>query len=216
MAAAWRCEVNATDKIVLLALADHANDDGYCWPGNTSLQQKCGLSERAVRTAMQSLETAGHMTRHYNTGKSTTYHIHPGTKCPRQYMPPAPRAATPAPRAPKSSGTIIAKKATPSQQRDAKPKPILPDGVSPELWDDFKSMRKAKRAAMTPKAESLLIAKLGRLHAARCWQGTAVCIADKMAAGWRLQQASLRQLLARQSYASKMCSRQSESYHGHP
>lgn len=37
-----------TQKLVLLALADNANDEGSCWPSIATISQKCQLSERCV------------------------------------------------------------------------------------------------------------------------------------------------------------------------
>lgn len=48
MVAAWQAPVKANLKLVLLALADHANDDGECWPGLKGIARKCGVTERAV------------------------------------------------------------------------------------------------------------------------------------------------------------------------
>jgi len=46
-------------KAVLLSLADQANDDGVCWPSCAALCEWTCLSERAVRSAIRWLETAG-------------------------------------------------------------------------------------------------------------------------------------------------------------
>lgn len=111
MSLAWECDLSSTDKIVLLALADWSNDDGICWPSIAQLQAKSGLSERGVRVAIGRLKDAGHLKRVEVSGKGVTYTIHPknaetpagnapGTKCPRQEMPPAPDAETPARGAP--------------------------------------------------------------------------------------------------------------------
>lgn len=46
---AWtRQGLKASQKLVLLKLADHANDDGLCWPGKGSLCDTCGMSKRAL------------------------------------------------------------------------------------------------------------------------------------------------------------------------
>lgn len=50
----------ATQKIVLLMLADRINKDtGTCHPSVTRLAEDCGLSERAARNALRDLEVAG-------------------------------------------------------------------------------------------------------------------------------------------------------------
>lgn len=43
------------EKAVLLALADHANDDGICWPGYTLLCAETYLSRGSVSTAITNL-----------------------------------------------------------------------------------------------------------------------------------------------------------------
>jgi len=48
------------EKLVLLALADHADDEGFCWPGVTRVAKKCGMSERGVRGAIKSMASVKH------------------------------------------------------------------------------------------------------------------------------------------------------------
>lgn len=43
------------EKAVLLALADHANEDGICWPGYTLLSAETYLSKSSVSTAITNL-----------------------------------------------------------------------------------------------------------------------------------------------------------------
>lgn len=45
-------------RFVLLALADRADDEGYCWPGVQSVAQKTGLSPSTVRRVYLDLERA--------------------------------------------------------------------------------------------------------------------------------------------------------------
>lgn len=50
-------------KIVLLALADYADGDGVCWPGQKSIAAKAGMSERTVREKLSALEELGYIAR---------------------------------------------------------------------------------------------------------------------------------------------------------
>ena len=61
----WAFEqpINATEKVVLLALADHANEDGLCWPSISLLVKRAHVGERTVQRAIQSLEDAGFIAR---------------------------------------------------------------------------------------------------------------------------------------------------------
>lgn len=60
MAWAWeQATTSSGEKLVLLALADHANDDGQCWPGMERIGQKCGMGKRQVSNHVQRLIEAG-------------------------------------------------------------------------------------------------------------------------------------------------------------
>jgi len=57
---AWAQEITSpTARLVLLCLADHADEDGVCWPSQARIARKTGLSERAVRDALKVLDTDG-------------------------------------------------------------------------------------------------------------------------------------------------------------
>ena len=51
-----------TERLVLLALADHADDDGRCYPSIQRLCQRTGLGERAMQGNIQKLRASGHIT----------------------------------------------------------------------------------------------------------------------------------------------------------
>src|SRR6266404_5167956 len=56
----WELDLPPLEKLVLLALADHANSDGgSCYPGVDLLAQKTGLSRRTVQRILRKLETKG-------------------------------------------------------------------------------------------------------------------------------------------------------------
>jgi uncharacterized phage protein (TIGR02220 family) len=59
MAWAWKQKCTPTEKLILLALADHANDDGRCWPGMERVAQKTGFTRRAVVKSVKSLQAKG-------------------------------------------------------------------------------------------------------------------------------------------------------------
>lgn len=60
MVAAMKAKVgNATRKLVLIKLADNANDDGECWPSYQTIANHCECSRSAVRKHIKDLESAG-------------------------------------------------------------------------------------------------------------------------------------------------------------
>jgi hypothetical protein len=75
MSAVWRLEIPSHEKFVLLALADHAKDDGACWPGIPLLAKKCSLSERQIQRVLKRLENRGFINRKMRHGRSTHYQV---------------------------------------------------------------------------------------------------------------------------------------------
>lgn len=56
----WAWEQKAgPDKLLLIALADHASEDGRCWPGQERLAAKTEKKVRAVRDGLKRLEAGG-------------------------------------------------------------------------------------------------------------------------------------------------------------
>jgi hypothetical protein len=58
-----------SELLFLLALADWANDDGYCWPTISALATKARLSERAVQQILGRLTTTGRIRRIQGGGR---------------------------------------------------------------------------------------------------------------------------------------------------
>lgn len=101
----WAREVrgiSGTQKLVLWALADMANDYGECWPGAVTLAKDCCLSEKAVREAFDILEAVGLLTGERAKGRATRWRICIGAT-------PEPRSAT------------LAHRSTTSEPRSALP-----------------------------------------------------------------------------------------------
>lgn len=110
-----------TDRLVMLALADHAGEDGTCYPSVARLCQRTGLGERAVQVAIGRLKSGGHLSAKIGGGRgnSTLYtlHINPAPETPYEKprtrnpvsndINPAYPALNPAPDAPEPSITII-------------------------------------------------------------------------------------------------------------
>ena len=123
MSQVWELEsVGATDKLVLLSLADHADDEGICYPSIRRLCERTGLKERATQNIIRRLVEAGFLSVQYNAGrrganlykidtsprtKCTPHEVHPARNAP---LPPHFVTETPAPDAPeplkKRQGTV--------------------------------------------------------------------------------------------------------------
>ena len=76
MTAVWKLELgNSTDKLVLLALADHANPSGHCYPGIALLSKKTDLSKRAIRESLVRLKKDGYVEVIHKLGKSNDFRL---------------------------------------------------------------------------------------------------------------------------------------------
>lgn len=79
---AWSQKCASTSqKLVLVKLADSANDDGVCWPSLRTLERDLGMTRSTVARHVKSLGAAGLLTveerRHADGGlRSNLYHLH--------------------------------------------------------------------------------------------------------------------------------------------
>jgi DNA-binding MarR family transcriptional regulator len=52
----WAIPIPATDKLVLLALAHYADDNGQCWPSLDKLGKDTGLHPKSVSRCIRRLK----------------------------------------------------------------------------------------------------------------------------------------------------------------
>jgi hypothetical protein len=81
MSTVWKTDIQSpAAKLVLLSLADRANDDGKdCFPKIETVAKRCGLTYRGVTKVIKELEAAGHITIKSGRGKhrSNDFFVHP-------------------------------------------------------------------------------------------------------------------------------------------
>lgn len=107
MTQVWSLDLPDSEKIVLLALADCANDEGGCWPSIKTLTAKCSKTDRTIQTAIKALVDKGHLSREEVVGKGCRYVVHPRTDCtPEKISPPKLLPKTPEAVSDKPSRTI--------------------------------------------------------------------------------------------------------------
>lgn len=164
----WAIDLPDSQKIVLLALADCANDEGHCWPSMATLSKKCSKGERTVQGVIKELVKAGHLTRKEVLGKGCNYYVHPRRDCaPAENTPPQGTAKTPAASADKPLRTVIVDKAKAlptARPKPEKPKWDLPSWIPADAWEGFEEMRKAIRKPMTDRARNMIVCELEKLR----------------------------------------------------
>ena len=63
MSRVWssECPAEAADRLLLLALADSANEIGVCWPSMATLARRCAVTRSAALRTLARLEASGHI-----------------------------------------------------------------------------------------------------------------------------------------------------------
>lgn len=167
MTAVWALALPDSEKIVLLALADCANDEGHCWPGMASLVRKCSKTDRTIQTAIKSLCDAGHLTRREVPGKGCNYTVHPRSDFTPEAASPRNGCATPpkpvrgTPEA--ASGKPSKNHHEPSDDSASVDAPSLRPEHVQEFWNEIapKLCRPAIRD-LTPERRQLVKARIAQ------------------------------------------------------
>lgn len=73
----WEIDLPTSLKIVLVSLADQANDNGKCFPAISNLTKRTGLSDRAVQKALRTLEDLRVISTEVTPGRASTYTLTP-------------------------------------------------------------------------------------------------------------------------------------------
>ena len=55
----WSLDLSATSKIVLLSLADQANEEGVCWPSIAHIAKRSSVSTRTVHRCISQMAATG-------------------------------------------------------------------------------------------------------------------------------------------------------------
>lgn len=168
MGAVWeRQDTTPTQKLVLLALADWANDEGHCWPSIARLAQKSSLTTRCVQKTIRSLEDMGLIRREEISGKGNRYWImtplNDVHRCTTFTPPLNDVHPTPEPRSPNTSYTHqdTSNHMSETPVSDTKETIGVEDIV--EVWNEIAGkLGKRKVRDITPERRQLIKTRLGQ------------------------------------------------------
>lgn len=74
---AWLQILEPTPKLILMALADIADDDGHCWPKLQTLAEKCCVSTRTIQRWLKVFKSSGLLTiRERHDGRRQTSNMY--------------------------------------------------------------------------------------------------------------------------------------------
>lgn len=160
-----------SERLVLLALADYAADNGEWAPSMIGIAEKAGMTERGARGVIRRLEADGWIDVRVGGGRGgrSHYRILMGAEKPEQQTgngkpgianpecgddkPGTKRAKTRNQRSAEPSGTI-------KEPSNSSARAKLCEVIRPETADAYIALRKAKRAVLTDYAAALIAKKL--------------------------------------------------------
>jgi hypothetical protein len=180
---------NPLRKLVLLKLADNANDQGECWPSYNYIAEQCEMSRRSVMDHVKKLEKSGFLRREYRKGvkgnSSNVFHLdfdeNTGLGGESTALPPSESAALgsesaalplvnllhPEPVTLEPVNESLKDVVTTSKKSplDFSKWPSLP---SEQVFKDWLAIRKQKKAKLTQTAINRLAPHLVKAVAAGC------------------------------------------------
>jgi hypothetical protein len=153
IAAAWDLQLPPLEKLVALALADHANDAAVCWPSVTRISTRSGVSRSTVIRTIGELERRGLIGRSRRTGARNGYRLN---WCHRD---------TSVPQTPVSAGHLTGVTQTPHQcQADTS----LVSGRHQEASGSFIEASGTVRASTVVDSEGKLQESIAQLYDRLC------------------------------------------------
>ena len=164
MSKVWDMDLPSKAKLVLLAVADCANDEGVAWPSIATIARKCGCDPRTVQRNLRDIEKAGLIRREEVIGRGCRYHFSPRQNAAPGKMSPAAKCPkTPGTMPPNPSGTVNG--LSNDKPIRAKGWPEIPSWVPATQWNAFIEMRRGMRKRPTKRAVEIILANLEKWKA---------------------------------------------------
>lgn len=172
-----------TARLVLLAIADHANDDGDCYPSMAGIAEKACVTERGARGIVRRLEADGWLSTKVGGGRGgkSQYRVLMGRNTEAHSQNGIPGIANseqetrklttrnpergdtkPGTSVPPNRHRTIREPNTPYTPKgdDEAVRSILVEVMSDEVAEDFMAHRRSKRAKLTERAANLIATDL--------------------------------------------------------
>ena len=147
---------NPLRKLVLLKLADNANDQGECWPSLQYIADQCEISKRSVISHISSLCDSGFLKKEHREGKfkanasnlytlslnGETHALGGANNSLGSETPAPPPSETPAPRISHSLEPVIESVIDPKDSAISKKPFSLPEKLNLDAWSLWTEYRK--------------------------------------------------------------------------
>jgi hypothetical protein len=174
--------ITSTQKAILIALADRANEDHQCWPSYDDICFRSGANRKSVVAALKKLEELGVIERNRRFSKSTVYTLAISTD-----IGPIQKYQYRADDRPKyghndrpNIGPLTineSSKETPKAKHSRK----VPEGVDPDVWKDWVQYRRKFKAPCTDRSLTLVANKLKEVS----FSEQRECVDRAIECGWK-------------------------------
>jgi len=150
-------------KMVLIKLADQANDHGSCWPSYQTIAEACQVSRRTVIRHIKSLEEDGYLTitktydkankKNFSNRYQLTLDRGVSLALVTESHHPSDNVSISGDReSPKPINKPINEPIKKKGGKEEKFKPVKPESVSEQTWNDLLTLRRTKRAVESQTA----------------------------------------------------------------
>ena len=163
-------DLSPFQKLVLVALADRANDEGVCWPSIETLSKKTGMTGRGVQKTIRTLEEIGLLQRQESTGRSNKYvlilplnTVHPQEDDPRTTFTPPLNTVHPTPE-PRSPNTSMIHQLNKKETVERKKREQEPAPKSGPFQDAINAQSKPGRARLNRPKPWAIWQRLSKAH----------------------------------------------------
>jgi len=158
--------ITSTQKAILIALADRANEDNQCWPSYEDICSRSCANQKTVASALKALEQLGFIKKTRRYSKSTLYEL----------LISSDIGSINTTDIGSISSTDIGHKDTPNignltinepskEPSKKKRSRKTPEGVDPEAWTNWVEYRKKFKSPATERALTLVANKLKQMSA---------------------------------------------------
>ena len=148
-------DLNQGEKLVLVILADFADDAGRCWPSMETVARKANMTDRGARGIIRRLEEKGHVTTQFSKGRASNHYIvHPNTEQVSASNPEQDAGIT---------RNDVPRNAPNPERNDTQPgTTVPPNRQEPSITDASASVESARACEVLPFSEPLRSAKPSR------------------------------------------------------
>lgn len=175
--------ITSTQKAILIALADRANEDNQCWPSYDDICARSCANRKSVVAGLKKLEALGLITKTRRFSKSTVYTLSVSTDIGliQKYQYRADDRPDIGHNDRPDIGTLTINEPSKEPPKGKRSRYRPPEEVDTEVWKDWVEYRKKFKGPTTDRSLALVANKLKPLSHAEQRR----CVDMAIECGWK-------------------------------